>query len=127
MSDYKTIRSYTQLSYNSFLPSVVRDWNELSQDTKNATSICAFKHRLISTMIDVPLHYRDGKRIGQIYHVILRTDRSSLNHHLYSKNIIGSSLCTFGTFETTKHYLFECNRFNEFRQEMMQEIFHNLN
>ena len=28
-SDYKYIRSNTQLYYNSFLPSVVRDWNEL--------------------------------------------------------------------------------------------------
>ena len=28
-SDYKYIHSNTQLYYNSFLPSVVRDWNEL--------------------------------------------------------------------------------------------------
>ena len=28
-SDYKYIHTNTQLYYNSFLPSVVRDWNEL--------------------------------------------------------------------------------------------------
>ena len=42
----------------------------------------------------------------------------SLGH----KNIIDSLLCNYGRFETTKHYLVECNRFNEFRQIMMQEI-----
>ena len=30
-SDYKYIRSNTQLHYHSFLPSVVRDWNELPE------------------------------------------------------------------------------------------------
>ena len=45
-----------------------------------------------STLIDVALYYRNGNRIGQIYHAILRTVCSSLNHHLYSKNI-DSPLC----------------------------------
>ena len=70
-SDYKTIRSTcTHLYYNSFLPPVVRDWNELPRDTKNAVSICAFKRGLKSTMIDVLLFYRDGKHICQLYHAI---------------------------------------------------------
>ena len=73
-------------------------------------------------MIDVPLFYRNGKRIGQIYHARLRTDCSSLNHHLLSKNILDSPLCNCDRIETTKHYLFECNSFNEFRHEMMQGI-----
>ena len=47
---------------------------------------------------------------------------SSLNHHLFSKNIIDSPLCICGRPETTKHYLFDCNRFNNLRQEMMQSI-----
>ena len=87
-SDYKYIRSNTQLYYNSFLPSVVRDWNELPHVTRNAPSISAFKRSLNSSIIGVPLFYLDGKRIGQIYHSRLRMDCSSLNHHLFSKNII---------------------------------------
>ena len=109
-SNYKTIRSNTHLYYNSFLPSVVCDCNELPQDTKYATSICAFKPRLNSTMIDVHLFYRNGKHFGQIYHARLRTDSSSLNHQLYSKTIMDIPLCNCGRIETTKHYLFECNR-----------------
>ena len=63
-SDYKYIRSNTQLYYNSFLPSVVRDWNELPHTTRNAPSISSFKRSLNSTPIGVPLFYLDGKRIG---------------------------------------------------------------
>ena len=84
-SDYKYIRSNTQLHYNSFLPSVVRDWNELPHTTGNAPSISAFKCSLNSTQISVPRFYLDGKRIGQIYHSRLRMDCSSLNHHLFKK------------------------------------------
>ena len=87
-SDYKYIRSNTQLYYNSFLPSAVRDWNELPHTTRNAPSISSFKRSLNSTLIGVPLFYLDGKRIGQIYHSRLRIDCSSLNHHLFSKNIM---------------------------------------
>ena len=116
---YIYIRSNTQLYYNSFLPSVVRDWNELPHTTRNAPSISA---SLNSTIIGVPLFYLDGKRKGQIYHSQLRMDCSSLNHHLFSKHIIDSPLCICGRPETTKRYLFDCYRFNYLRQEMMQSI-----
>ena len=94
----------------------------MSQSTNNATSICAFKHRLNSTLIDVTSLYLGGKHIGQIYHARLRTYCSSLNHHLYSKNVTDNPLCVCGRIETTKQCLSECNRFNELCQELMQEI-----
>ena len=75
-----------KLYYNFFLPSVVRDWNELPHTTRNAPSICAFKSSLNSTLIGVPLFYLDGKRIGQIYHARLGMDCSSLNHNIFKKN-----------------------------------------
>ena len=53
-----------------------------------------------------------------------RMDCSSLNHHLFSKNIIDSPLCICGRPETTKHYLFDCNRFYNLPQKMMQSISH---
>ena len=106
-SEYKYIRSNTQLYYNSFLPSVVCDMNELPHATRNARSISAFKRVLNSTIIGVSLFYLDGKRIGQIYHSRLRMDCSSLIHQLFSKNIIDSPLCICGRPETTKDYLFD--------------------
>ena len=82
ISDYKYIRSNTQLHYTSFLPSVVRDWNELPH-IRNAPSISAIKRSLNSTINCVPLFYLDGKRISQIYHVRQRMDCSFLNQHLF--------------------------------------------
>ena len=77
-SDYKYIRSNTQLYYNSFLSSVVRDWNELPHTSRNTPNITAFKRSLNSTLTGVPLFYLDSKRIGQIHHFRLRMDCSSL-------------------------------------------------
>ena len=77
---------------------------------------------LLNVVLILPLFYLDGKRIGQIYYSRLRIDCSSLNHHLFSKNIIDSPLCICGRQETTKHYLFDCNRFNNLSQEIMQSI-----
>ena len=52
----------------------------------------------------------------------LRTPCSSLNHHLFSKNIINDPYCQYGSVETTKHYIFECQRYSQLRQEMLNEI-----
>ena len=45
-----------------------------------------------------------------------------IKRHSPSILYIDSLLCICGRIETTKHYLFECNRFSEFCQEMMQEV-----
>ena len=45
-----TIQSTSQLYYNSFLSSVIRDWNELSEDVRNSTTINSFKCKLNSNI-----------------------------------------------------------------------------
>ena len=45
-SNIQTIHAKSQLYYNSFLPSVIRDWNELPMDIRNASSLNSFKHKL---------------------------------------------------------------------------------
>ena len=56
------------------------------------------------------MNYSCGTRIGQMYHARLRTAFSSLNQHLFSKNIVNSPSCTYGAIEDTQHFLFVCNR-----------------
>ena len=51
-----------------------------------------------------------------------RTDCSALNYHLFSKNIVDSPHCACGAVETTKHYFFECQRYNEIRTIMLNEL-----
>ena len=72
----------TQLYFNSFLPSVIRDWNELPEEIRFSSSLGAFKYKLNRDVIMPPKFYFTGKRLGQIYHARLRTNCSSLNQQL---------------------------------------------
>ena len=81
-----------------------------------------FKYQINKNIRKSPKYYMIGIRFAQIQHTRLRTSCSSLNHHLFSKNIVNDPHCLCGTFETTKHYLFECQRFSAARTEMINKI-----
>ena len=83
-----TIQANSQLYFKSFLPSVTRDWNGLSGELRNSTSLSSFKRHLNSSRNVSHKFFFDGKRLGQIYHARLRMRCSSLNAHLFSKNTI---------------------------------------
>ena len=106
----QTIHSASQLYYNSFLLSVIRDWNELSEEVRNSATINSFKCKLNSNIQSPPKYYSCGTRIRQIYHARLRTVCSSLTQYLFSKNIFISPSCACGAIEYTQHFLFVCNR-----------------
>ena len=121
-SDLQTINAGSQSYYNSFLPSVVRDWNELPAQTRESASLNIFKNKLNNDMVTPPRYYNTGKRLGQILHARLRTKCSALRQHLYSKNIIDNPECTCGLIEDTNHYLFVCHRFDDLRRELLNSI-----
>ena len=110
LRDYQNIRpllTRTQLYYKSFLPSCIREWNEIPLNIRNSTSLLSFKQQLKKNNIKVPVYYSSGNRLLQIHHTRLRTKCSSLNQHLHSKNIINDPLCACGSVETTHHFLLE--------------------
>ena len=107
-NDIQTLQTNTQLYDNSFLPSAVRLWDDLPDEIQNSNTIASFKRGLSVNRHSPPSHYNAGKRLGQIYHSRLRTKCSSLNEHLFSKNIADSPLCTLGSVENTKHFILEC-------------------
>lgn len=117
-----TLHANSQLYYNSFLPSAIRDWNDLPNETRNAVSIASFKQKLNENTYIPPKYYLTGKRIGQIYHARLRTKCSALRQHLFSKNIIDDPFCACGAVEDTRHFLISCNLYNIQRQEMFNNI-----
>ena len=112
----------TQLYYKSFLPSSIRNWNELPLNIRNSSSLTSFKRQLNKDNIKVPIYYSSGNRQLQIYHTRLRTNCSSLNQHLYSKNIIADPSCACGGVESTKHFLLQCPLFNQARIEMLNTL-----
>ena len=113
-NSYRHTLSRSQLYYRSFLPSSIRAWNNLSLEVRQSNSIQSFKYQLNKNLKNPPKHYYIISR--------LRTDCSSLNHHLFSKNIVDSPHCACGAVEITKHYFFECQRYNETRTIMLNEL-----
>ena len=107
---------------NSFLPSTISAWNSLPVDAKAINNIIGFKSYLYSDKPKTLRIFYYGKRRLQVLHTRLRNDCSSLNHHLYVKNILPSPFCMCGRQETTYHYLFICPLFTEQRQNMFNTV-----
>ena len=103
-NDIQSIRARTNLFFNSFFPSTIRAWNSLPQDIKDANTATAFKYCLNRHRRLPPKYYNAGSRIGQILHARLRMGCSSLNSHLYSKNIVPSPSCACGELESCYHF-----------------------
>ena len=57
---------------NSFLPSVIREWNSLSENTRNASSVNAFKSRPDQNVIapEIPKYFYIGDRRLQMLHTL---------------------------------------------------------
>ena len=121
-NDLQIIYANSQLYYNSFLPSAVRELNELPEQTRNSSSLNIFKTRINSNINLPPSYYFTGKRIGQIYHARLRTKCSSLRQHLFSKNLIDSPRCACGSVEDNHHFLLVCDQYTDLRRELLTTV-----
>ena len=121
-SDIQTIVCRTAQYFNSFLPSVIREWNSLPLDVRNSTSVSSFKCRLKERNYLVPKYYYTGNRKLQILHARLRTECSSLNHDLFLKHITESPLCRCGAIENTDHYLITCRLYRDQRAELINIV-----
>ena len=84
-NDLQTINARSNQYFNSFLPSSIRAWNNLSPEERQHESINSFKCFLQKDITTVPKHYYTGCRKGQILLARLRTNCSSLNFDLFVK------------------------------------------
>ena len=105
-SEIRTVQSRTSVYYNSFLPAVTRECNDLSDEVKNSPLLNRFKYNIKQrTNRKVPSYLYAGTIQLQIYHARLRMKCRSLNNHLYIRNIVNSLLCRCGNIETNSHFL----------------------
>ena len=121
-TDVETLPARTQLYYNSFLPSAVREWNALPSTVRSAQSLRVFKKQLQNDAVAIPMHYYTGERKAQILHCRLRLNCSALNHHLFSKNIVESPHCSCGAIENTHHFFFSCPLYDEMRNILFRSL-----
>ena len=52
-----SVHANSTLYYNSFLPSVIRAWNNLPIETRNSTSLTEFKRKLAVNMNKPPNYF----------------------------------------------------------------------
>ena len=90
--------------------------------TRAYYTIASFKRGLSVNRHSPPAYCNSGKRLSQISHLRLITKCSSLNEHLFSMNIVDSSVCTCGSVEDTKHFILECPLHFNLRQDMLTVI-----
>ena len=82
---YRTNDAKSQLYYNSFLPSTIREWNTLGSTVQSCPSVSSFKRKM-STRQPVPnYHYLTVSQNGQILHARIRTIGGSLHYTLFSQ------------------------------------------
>ena len=92
-NNLQSIHERTALYYNFFLPSTVRDSNNLTPKARQIDSVNTFKHFLNRGQERVLKYFYNGNRRGQILPTRLRTNRSGLNNDLFLKYIVESPLC----------------------------------
>ena len=124
-SDTQTLHANTNLYFNSFFPSTIRAWNTLPEHIKQATSVTSFKYLLNKDIKRPPAYFNVGTRVGQVLHARLRMECSSLNSHLYRKNIVPSPSCLCGGFDSAAHFFFTCPRYSIPRNRYLPNDLHN--
>jgi hypothetical protein len=65
-----------------------------TQSIRDSRSSSSLKSYYKSKSIKKPIYYYSGTRIGQIFHMWLRTACSSLNHNLFLTNIADLHKCS---------------------------------
>lgn len=120
--NYVSVRAHTRTYADSFLPSTIKAWNNLPTSVKSANTLSAFKQRLIHATPTIPEYYYSGVRLDQILHTRLRTECSSLNQHLFKRNLVESPNCVCGEVESNEHFLLACPRYNLTRESMLSTI-----
>ena len=118
-------RTRTSLYASYFLPSTLKLCNSLPPEIKDCPSLSILKSRLTSRVDHdiVPKYYYYGSRLTQILHARLRMRSSSLNEHMYIKNINDNPNCLCGEIESTYHYLFKCPKYTRQRNSLFQKLF----
>ena len=120
--NYVGIHANTRAYAESFLPSTLQAWNNLPEAVLSADTLGAFKHFLTLVTPKVPAYYDCGDRLDQILYTRLRTECSSLNQHLFRRNLVQNPYCLCGEIENNKHFLLTCPRHTQMRSEMVLSI-----
>ncbi|KAK3099985.1 hypothetical protein FSP39_012969 [Pinctada imbricata] len=120
-SNYRAPQLRLQSSFISYIPSTLRLWSNLSDETKDQPTYTKFKSSL-DTLYEantnkVPSYFLVGDRKPNILLTRLRNTCSNLNADLFKVNLNNSPVCSCGSsIEDASHYLLLCPLYNEQRR-----------
>lgn len=101
----------TEKFKQSFIPSSVVLWNNLSPAVQATETLQVFKHQISSMYLPQkpPSYYGQGKRFYSIIHTRLRLRHNTLNSHLHRIGVKESPHCECGNpDENELHFMLQC-------------------
>jgi hypothetical protein len=121
------IISFCKLSntYDSFIPSTIRQWNSLDPSLRNVDSIAKFQTELRKRkdISQVPKHYEIGPRKLNIILTQLRCYASFLNYDLSQAYIVSDPSCRCGANrEDSYHFFFDCSHYSNITHTLLQNL-----
>ena len=120
----RPIPSRTKLFKSTFLPYCIREWNNLSVETRNAKSINIFKKSILREKKENSL-FSICDPVGVKLLTRLRLKFSHLNEHKFRHgfNDTINPICACGNeIETTEHYLLRCHSYSAQRLELFKNL-----
>ncbi|PJE77627.1 hypothetical protein CI610_03447 [invertebrate metagenome] len=115
--------------YNSFSPTILREFNSIDTKILNSPSLGVFKKLITPVNLDqglirtTDILKNKGNRKENIILCQLRNNASNLNFDRFNDHLIDSPLCRCNQGdETSYHYFFECCLYEQQRQELKQNI-----
>ena len=123
---YSVMRCRNDYFKNSFIPYVVREWNELSTEIHNSTSYQQFRKSLLSFIKPICSSlFSIQHPVGVKLLVRLRLGFSHLREHKFRHNFHDTLNPLFPCSlepETTSHYLLHCHNFSSSRLAAMNDL-----
>ena len=121
-SPYLSNLAPTTVGTTQYILLVIREFNILSLEVRNAATPACFKRLLNVDQMEVPSYFYTGDRLLQILHTRLRTNCSSLSSDLFHKNMTDSALCFCGEIENSHHFFLKCHLYTEHRILLLSEL-----
>ena len=123
-NSYRLPFSRTNYMSKSFIPSTIRQWNELDPDIKNCNTLEAFKSKIKFKADPMCKLYSSSPTPYHKYITQMRLGLSKLHSHLFTLCVIPDPFCPncHHNKETPMHYLLECPAYAADRDAMLRGL-----
>ena len=113
------IMAHSEAFHGSFIPQMIRKWNNLPQQTREVATVEQFKLKINPVKKKIPIYIYAGERKLQVLHTRIRLRKSDLKEELFEVGLAESPMCECGNgIEDADHFFKECQRHNEARQHI---------